>query len=504
MVKQEIDPRELVQSIKMICQERGLDEETAFGALEDALALVLKRYRRGDEWDYRVSVDRENARIDAYRRWRVLADDEAMASPAYEIMLDLAQEKDAELAAGDYYEEPVEPEELAKRLNAQMARQLIQQRMRDAERTRLLDEFLEHSDNLINGSVRKIDHGSGDAIIESHGVECVLRREDQVPKESLRPGDRVRAMIKEINREGRVPLLCVTRATVEFLRKLFEREVPEIENGVLEIVSAVRDPGHRSKVAVRSHDPKVDPVGTCVGIRGSRVQAVTNEISGERIDIIEWTDDESEFALRSLAPAKIKSLTVEDDGEMIVFVEEEDISMAIGRNGVNVRLASELTGRRLRVCTEAGRSEEQEEEKRKKTAVFMERLDIDENLAGILYDEGFDSIEVIALIDRGEMEEIKGLDDDLIDELQARAKQAHDEEQAEIDAKLTRIDPRLPDLDGMDEQLLRILARENVLTLDDLGDLATDELMEMTGLADGDRAERLIMAARSPMLETDG
>lgn len=503
-MESEIDARELLQGIKVVCQERQLDEETAYTALEEALALVLKRYRRSDEWEYRVHVDRKTADITAFRRWRVLDEEEPMASAAYEIMLDLARERDPGLNPGDFWEEPVSPEDLAQRMNAQMARQLIPQRLRDAERTRNLNEFLGRGDELINGTVRKVDQSTYDAIIEaSHGLECVLRREDQVPRENLRPGDRVRAIIKEINSEGRVPVLCVTRANIEFLRKLFEREVPEIESGVLEIVNAVREAGYRAKVAVRSNDPKVDPVGTCVGIRGSRVQAVTNEINGERIDIVEWHESEAEFVVKALAPAKILKIAIEDDGEMIAFVREEDIPLAIGRNGVNVRLASELTGRRLRVCTEEGRSAEQEEEKERTTKMFMERLDIDESVAAILYDEGFDSIEDVALTDAREMAEIEALGD-LVDELQRRANQVLEEEERRLEEKRRNADPRLVALEDMDDQLLRILLREDITTLDDLGELATDELKEISGLGDEDRINRLIMAARAPMLENDG
>ncbi len=500
-MKPDIDIQELVQSIRIISQERSLDEPTVISSIEEALAMVLKRHRRaGEERDYRVSLDTDKAVIYAFRRWRVLDEEEIMEDPVHEIMLDLAQEKDAGLKPGDYWEEVVSQDEVASRLNAQMARQLIQQKLKDVEKSRLLEEFLQRGDDLVHATVRKVDQTSGDAICEASSVECFLRKEDQVPRESLRAGDRIRAVIKEVNREGRIPRLYITRANVDFLKKLFEREVPEIENGVLQIVNAVREPGHRAKVAVRSHDLKVDPVGTCVGIRGSRVQAVMNEISGERVDIIQWHEEPTDYVIKAISPAEIQEIDMHEE-EMILIVAEENISSTIGRNGSNIRLASELTGWRLRVLTGDKRDTERQDEMEKVTAMFMERLDIDRNVAEILFHEGFSSIEVVALCSTSEMSEIDGFNDDLIKELQERARQVMEQDEDRINGLIEKADPRLKTLDDMDEGLLRLLAKAEILTLQDLADLATDELEEISGIHDPERLERIIMDARAPILE---
>jgi N utilization substance protein A len=299
-----------------------------------------------------------------------------------------------------------------------------------------------------------------------------------------------------------MPRLYVTRASVDFLKKLFEREVPEIENGVLEIVNAVREPGHRAKVAVRSYDPKVDPVGTCVGIRGSRVQSVTNELNGERIDIIPWHERPEEYVTRAISPADITEIIVGDENEMSLIVAEDKIPSTIGRNGSNIRLASELTGWRLKVSTQEKRRDEDQEHMEKVTAMLMSRLDIDSYAAETLFNEGFESIEVIALTDRSEMLAIEGFTEEFVDKLQQRAKLVMDQDEALVSKRLEEMDPKLSKLEDMDDELLRILAREGILTLEDLGDLANDELMEMTKLRDEGRVNRLIMAARAPILES--
>jgi len=495
-----LDIRELLAGVKTVGQERLLDEETVVSAVEEALALVISRHRKVDERDYRVHLDRKEGAIRGFRRWRVLEEDEVMTNPEYEVMLDIAQAKDPDSKPGDYIEEEVGQDEVNERLNAQMARQYIQQRLRDAERNKALEEFQDRGEDLVHATVRKVDHTTGDAICESYGVECFLRKEDQIPRESLRSGDRIRAIVKEINRDGRVPRLYVTRASVDFLKKLFEREVPEIENGVLEIVNAVRDPGHRAKIAVRSNDPKVDPVGTCVGIRGSRVQSVTNEINGERIDIIQWHDTPTDYVLRAISPADIEEVLEDDDG-MTLIVSEDKVATTIGRNGSNIRLASELTGWRLTVSTKEEADTDRQEMADRVIAMFMERLDIDKDAAEILYNEGFDDIEVVGYTERDEMVTIKGFTEEFVDELQARAKKIHEEDEDKIQRLMEKVDPKLVELEDMDEQLLKVLVREEILTLEDLGDLASDELMELTSLLDESRANRLIMAARAPMLE---
>ena len=501
--------KEILAIARALASEKGVDFDIVLGAIQDSLALALRRrYADGREMDFRVAVDPEIGAMTAFRRWRILAEDEPMETPLSEMMVETAQEKNPQLdpKPGDYYEEPVEAPDFSRRVSVQVAKQNIASRLREAERQMALDAFLADGEELVHGIVKRVDRNTGEVFVEAgavNKVDCVIRRDDLIPRESLRPGDRIRALIKMVN-EGRGPQLRLTRVTPDFLKQLFQREVPEIERKVLEIVGAVRDPGNRAKIAVRSHDPKVDPVGTCVGIRGSRVQSVTAELNGERVDIIPWNEDPAQFVLRALAPAEVIRIHIDEDAHaMNILVEADNLAQAIGRGGVNVRLAADLTGWRLNLLSPQDFELKTQEEILAKSRVFAEKLDVDEEVAKALFEEGFETVEHIAYSDREEMIELKMFDDDTVDEIRKRACEVTEKEEAELAVKIKKLSPALAEMQGMDERLLRALAKNDVFTTEDLGDLATDELLEIGDFADRERAGALIMEARRPMFEGD-
>jgi N utilization substance protein A len=394
----------------------------------------------------------------------------------------------------DFIEEPLEPVDFG-RIGAQAAKQVILQKIRDAEREQLLNDFLSRGEKLINGAIKRVERGN--AVIEVGRVEAVLPRDQMIPKENLRVGDRVRAYVMRIDRNVRGPQLVLSRTAPEFIIELFRLEVPEIEEGLLEIKSAARDPGVRAKIAVQSKDQRIDPIGTCVGMRGSRVQAVTQELAGERVDIVLWSADPAQFVIGALAPAEVSSILVDEDKHsMDVVVDEENLAIAIGRSGQNVRLASELTGWTINLMTEEESQKKNEEESSSVRKLFMERLDVDEEVANTLIQEGFSTLEEVAYVPITEMMDIEGFDEATVNELRSRARDAllvqaiASEEQAE------NLDPELVNLEGMDADLAKKLARSGVKTRDDLGDLAGDDLVELTGI-DTERAKALIMKARA-------
>jgi N utilization substance protein A len=373
---------------------------------------------------------------------------------------------------------------------------VIFQKIRDAEREQILSDFMERKEHLVSGTVKRIERGS--AIIEFGKIEALLPRDQMIPKENMRVGDRVRAHLLRVDRSVRGPQIILSRITPEFLVKLFELEVPEIEEGLLEIVSAARDPGARAKIAVRSHDARIDPIGTCVGMRGSRVQAVTNELAGERVDIVLWSEDPATSVINALAPADVTSIVVDEDKHsMDVVVEEDNLAQAIGRNGQNVRLASELTGWELNIMTVEESSQKNEQEFAKVRDLFIAKLDVDEEIADILVQEGFNTLEEVAYVPLDEMLEIESLDEATVNELRSRARNALltaaivNEEQVEHGIE------DLLKIEGMDEDTARVLASKGVGTQEQLADLDVDELVELTGM-DGERANQLIMTARAP------
>ncbi len=483
--------REILLLVDALAHEKNVAKTVIFTALELALASATKK-RFPDDADVRVEINRENGEYNSFRRWQIV-EDELLENPAAQIAQD--DERAANLSIGDYIEEPLESVEFG-RIGAQAAKQVILQKVREAEREQILDDFLARKEHLVTGVIKRMEKGN--AIIEVGRIESMLPREHMIPKENLRVGDRVRAYLSRIERGGRGPQLILSRIAPEFLIKLFDLEVPEIEEGLLEIRSAARDPGLRSKIAVKSNDQRLDPVGTCVGMRGSRVQAVTGELAGERVDIVLWSMEPAQFVINAMAPAEVSGIVVDEDAHsMDVIVDEEQLAQAIGRNGQNVRLASELTGWTLNILTEEEAAKKNEEEHTGILSLFVEKLDVDEEVADILVQEGFSTLEEIAYVPLAEMSEIEAFDEDTINELRKRARAALLTEAIAKEEKVGEAADDLLHMDGMDDSTARTLAGKGVTTMDDLADLAVDDLVELTGM-DVERAKQLIMTARAP------
>jgi len=485
--------REILLLVDALAREKNVSRDIVFGALELALASATKK-RFKEDVDVRVSVDHETGDYSSFRRWQVVPDEE-LESAATQLPVSEAQQSHPSVNVHDFVEEPLEKVEFG-RIGAQAAKQIILQKIRDAEREQILNDFLARKEYLVTGSIKRMDRGN--AIIESGRVEALLPRDQMIPKENLRVGDRARAYLWKIDRNARGPQLILSRTVPEFLIKLFELEVPELEDGLLEIKAAARDPGSRAKIAVKSNDPRIDPIGTCVGMRGSRVQAVTAELAGERIDIINWSPDPAQFVISALAPAEVSSIVVDEEKHsMDIVVDEENLAQAIGRSGQNVRLASELTGWELNLMTVEESRQKQDEERTRLRSAFMEKLDVDEEVADILVEEGFSSLEEVAYVPINEMLEIEAFDEDTVNELRSRARNALLTQAIVSEEKLEHELEDLLQLEGMDSETARKLAGHGVTTREELADLATDDLVEMTGI-DQERAKQLIMTARAP------
>jgi transcription termination/antitermination protein NusA len=484
--------RELLMLVDALAREKNVAKDIVFGALEMALASATKK-RIHDEADVRVEINRETGEYEAFRRWLVL-DDEEVEIPAQQIGLTEAREQVADVQINEYIEETLEAIDFG-RIGAQTAKQVILQKIRDAEREQVLNDFLERKEHLVTGTIKRMERGN--AIIEAGRIEALLPRDQMIPKENLRPGDRARAWLMKIDRQARGPQLILSRTAPQFIMKLFELEVPEIEDGLLEIKSAARDPGVRAKIAVKSNDPRVDPIGTCVGMRGSRVTAVTNELSGERVDIVLWSADPAQFVIGALAPAEVSSIVVDEEKHsMDVVVDEANLAIAIGRSGQNVRLASEMTGWTINLMTVEESAEKQEKETSSTRQLFMDKLDVDAEVAEILVQEGFSTLEEVAYVPLAEMLEIEAFDESTVNELRDRARNVLLTEAIVNEEELEKVADDMLDLDGMDKPLAAKLAKNNVCTRDDLADLAVDELMELTGI-DTERAKALITVARA-------
>jgi len=485
--------RELLMLVDALAREKNVEKDIVFGALELALASATKK-RFKDDVDVRVEIDRDTGEYKSFRRWQIVADNDHEI-PAQQIALTDAHERDPNLQINDFVEEPLEPVEFG-RIGAQTAKQVILQKIRDAEREQILNDFLQRKEFIVTGAIKRMERGN--AIIESGRIEAALPKDQMIPKENLRIGDRVRAYLLKVDRNNRGPQLILSRTVPEFLIKLFEMEVPEIEEGLLEIKAAARDPGSRAKIAVKSNDPRIDPIGTCVGMRGSRVQAVTAELAGERVDITLWSPDPAQFVINALAPAEVSKITVDEESHsMDVVVDEENLAQAIGRNGQNVRLASELSGWELNIMTEEESLKKNEVESATVRKLFMERLDVDEELAGILIQEGFTTLEEVAYVPINEMLEIESFDEDTVNELRSRARNALLVEAIASEEHVENVASDLLTLEGMDNETARVLAAKGVTTQEDLADLAVDDLVELTGI-DAERAKQLIMTARAP------
>ena len=476
--------REMLMLVEAISREKGVEREVVFEAVEAALASATKKLH-GGEVDIRVAVDRDTGDYETFRRWHVVPDEAGLQIPDAEVLLFEAQEQIADIEEGDFIEEAIDSVPIG-RIGAMAAKQVILQKIRDAEREQLLSDYLSRGERIMTGTVKRLD--KGDIIVESGRVEGRLKRNEMIPKENLRNGDRVRAMIMEVDLTLRGAPILLSRAAPEFMIELFRQEVPEIEQGLLEIKSCARDPGSRAKIAVVSHDKRIDPIGTCVGVRGSRVTAVTNELAGERVDIVLWSEDPAQFVIGALAPANVSSIVVDEEKHaMDVVVDEENLAIAIGRGGQNVRLASDLTGWKINImdAEESGATRQ----------LFMEKLDVDEEIADILIEEGFTNLEEVAYVPLQEMLEIESLDEETVNELRARAKDALLTLEIAREEKVDAVSQDLVSLEGLTSELIAKLADAGIQTRDDLADLAVDELTDITGQTP-EEASALILKAR--------
>ena len=490
--------REVLQLVDVLAREKNVDLEIVFGALEAALASAAKRRFEEDNVDLRVQIDRETGEYKTFRRWLVVPDEAGLQEPDREVLEWEAKEDLPEINVGDFVEEEVESVEIG-RIGAQTAKQVILQRIRDAERDQLLQEFLARGDKIMMGTVKRVDKTQ--AIVESGRVEAILPRDQMLPRENLRSGDRVRAYVYEVDQTARgARQLQLSRTCPEFLIELFTQEVPEIEQGRLQIHGAARDPGVRAKVAVHAVDQRIDPVGTCVGVRGSRVTAVRNELGGEAVDIVIWDESPAQFVMNALSPAVINSIVVDEDQHaMEVVVDEENLAIAIGRSGQNVRLASQLTGWQINVLSQEESAAKSEQENQGILELFTSKLDVDQEVAEILIEEGFTSLEEVAYVPVAEMLEIEAFDEEIVEELRSRARAAILTE-AIVQEEKASTAPDLMQLEGMTTALAAQLADNQIMTRDDLADLAVDELMEMTSLQES-QASALIMKAREHWFE---
>jgi N utilization substance protein A len=492
--------KEILLVVDAVSNEKGVSKDVIFGALEAALASAARKLCE-EERDVRVAIDRETGDYETFRRWEVLDDEEEFENEDAQLMLEAAQVIDPEIEAGGFIEEPMENAEFG-RIAAQTAKQVIVQRVRDAERAQVVEAYHDRADELVNGIVKRIERGN--VYLDLGGnAEAFISQRNMIPGETVRPGDRLRAYLYEVRAEPRGPQLFASRTIVEFLVSLFELEVPEIGQELISIMGGARDPGRRAKIAVRSNDKRTDPIGACVGMRGSRVQAVSNELAGERIDIILWDDNPAQFVINAMAPAEVAAIVVDEEGQsMDIAVEETNLSQAIGRGGQNVRLASELTGWELNVLTVEQAEQKGEEEAKSILERFRQKLDVDENIANILVQEGFSNIEEVAYVPESELLEIEEFDEEIVTEIRRRARDAL---LTQLIAKEEVLDENRPAddllaLEGMDERLAFRLAEKGIRTQEDLAELSVDELKEVDEIGDEEAAE-LIMAARAPWFE---
>ncbi|SES85878.1 transcription termination factor NusA [Thalassotalea agarivorans] len=489
--------KEVLLVVDTVSNEKAVSRESIFQALETALETATKKKYEGDI-AVRVEIDRETGEFDTFRRWLVVDDaEQPLENPYAEISLAAAQYDDSTKEVGDYVEEQIESVKFD-RITTQTAKQVIVQKVREAERALIVDAYQDQVGELITGVVKK---ASRDNVILDLGnnAEAIIYRDDMLPREVFRPGDRVRGLLYAIKPEARGAQLFVSRTKPEMLVELFRVEVPEIGEEMLEIKGAARDPGSRAKIAVKSNDKRIDPVGACVGMRGSRVQAVSGELGGERVDIVLFDDNPAQFVINAMAPAEVASIIVDEDRRtMDIAVEEDNLAMAIGRSGQNVRLASQLTAWELNVMTTADMQEKHQAENDKVLGLFTEKLDIDEDFATILADEGFTSLEEIAYVPVQELLEIDGMDEDIVEELRNRAKAALTTQALADEESLEGAEPAedLLNLEGLDKHLAYVLASKGVVTLEDLAEQGVDDLVDIEELNE-EQAGELIMAARN-------
>ena len=489
--------KEILMVVDAVSNEKGVEKDVIFEALEAALAMATKK-KYTDDIDVRVAVDRESGDSLTFRRWKVIADDAVMETPDREVRLMDGLDQNPDVQVGEYVEEPMESVPFG-RIAAQTAKQVIVQKVREAEREQVVTAYQERKGELLTGVVKRLDKGN--IILDLGGnVEALVTRDELIPREAVRPGDRLRGWLKDVRHEVRGPQLFVSRTAPQFLIELFKLEVPEVGEGLIEIMGAARDPGARAKIAVRSNDARIDPVGACVGMRGSRVRAISNELAGERVDIILWNENPAQYVINAMAPAEVASILVDEEAHsMDIAVEDATLSQAIGRAGQNVRLASELTGWELNVMDKSSASKKGEQETEGAKKLFMEQLGVDEEVASILVQEGFSTIEEIAYVPVQEMLDIEEFDEQIVEELRNRAKDFIVTRAIAQQERGGNAGPAqdLLAMEGMDQKLATALAGKGVRTMEDLAEQSVDELSDIDGL-DAERAAQLIMRAREP------
>ena len=491
--------KELLLVVDAVANEKGVDKNVIFDAMEAALASAAKKRYPNEDVAARVSIDTESGDYETFRRWEVVADDVVMESPDRQIRLMDAVDTHADIQVGEFIEEPIENPDFG-RIAAQAAKQVIVQRVREAERAQVVEAYKDRIGELITGVVKRVERGS--VFLDLGGnAEAYIPRDRAVPREAVRAGDRVRGYLYEVRPEPRGPQLFVSRTAPEFMIELFKLEVPEVGQNLVEIKGAARDAGDRAKIAVLAHDHRTDPIGACIGMRGSRVQAVSNELNGERIDIVLWSDNAAQFVINAMAPAEVQSIIMDEEKHsMDIAVAEDKLSQAIGRGGQNVRLASKLTGWQLNVMTQDQVAAKSEGEQEAARLLFQEKLEVDTEIAAILVQEGFSTVEEIAYVPTAELLAVEGFDEDIVAELRARARDSLLTEALAVEEGIEDNKPAadLLDVPGMDESAAYALAQHKIVTRQDLADLATDELVELAiDGVDEKRASDLIMAARA-------
>ena len=489
--------KEILLVVDAVSNEKGVDKNVIFEALEAALASATRK-KHGGEIDARVSINRQTGEYETFRRWLVQPDDAVLESPDREIRLMDAVDVKPEIQVGEYIEEPIESVAFG-RIAAQTAKQVIVQKVREAERAQVVEAYQGRVGELVTGLVKRVERGNV-YIDLGNNAEAFIPREDMIPREAVRTGDRIRGYLKEVRAEARGPQLFVSRTTPAFLIELFKLEVPEVGQGLIEIKGAARDPGSRAKVAVKSNDSRIDPVGACVGMRGSRVQAVSNELSGERVDIVPWDENPAQFVINAMSPAEVQSITMDEEARsMDIAVAEDNLSKAIGRGGQNVRLASQLSGWELNVMSEAQASQKTEAEAQTLQKLFMEQLDVDADVAAILVQEGFSSIEEIAYVPTTELLSIEEFDEATVEELRGRARDVLLTQAIASEEQLGDVEPAedLLNMEGMDKALAYQLANRGIVTMEDLAEQSVEEIKDIEGL-DEAKAAQLIMTARAP------
>tara|TARA_R110002020_G_scaffold21373_67_gene72559 strand:- start:2729 stop:4216 length:1488 start_codon:yes stop_codon:yes gene_type:complete len=493
--------KELLLVMEAVANEKGVPRAVIIEAMEAALASAAKKRYHEQDVAMRVAINPVDGSYETFRRWEVVADDVVMESPDRQIrLMDAVDEKEG-AEVGDFVEEQVENAEFG-RIAAQAAKQVIVQRVREAERAQVVDAWKDRVGELINGIVKRVERGN--VYVDLGGnAEALIPKDKAIPRDVLRPGDRVRGYLLDVRSEARGPQLFISRTAPEFMIELFKLEVPEVGQGLVEIKAAARDPGDRAKIAVLAHDHRTDPIGACIGMRGSRVQAVSNELNGERIDIVLWSDNPAQFVINAMAPAEVQSIIVDEEKRsMDLAVAEDKLAQAIGKGGQNVRLASRLTGWQLNVMTQDQVTAKSESEQAAARQLFMDKLEVDEEIAGILVTEGFSTVEEIAYVPAAELLAVEGFDEDIVEELRARARDALLTEALLVEEDIEEHKPAddLLSLDGMDEATAYALAARGVVSRDDLAELATDEITDIEDM-DEERAGKLIMAARAHWFE---